>query len=42
MFATTAPPLPKPARAIAIAPTQTFGATAAQPKPTAKIAMKRT
>ena len=37
MFATTAPPFPKPASAIAAIPTQTFGATAAQPVPTAKI-----
>ena len=36
------PPFPKPKRAIAAMPTQTFGATAAQPVPTAMIAMKRT
>ena len=42
MFATTAPPFPKPTSTIAATPTQTFGATAAQPSPTAKIARKRT
>ena len=42
MFATTAPPFPKPISAIAAIPTHTFGATAAQAVPTAMIAMKRT
>ena len=42
MFATTAPPFPKPASTIAAAPSQTFGATAAPVTPSAKIASSST
>ena len=42
MFATMAPPLPKPETTIAAAPTHTSGAAAAPAIPIAKTTRKRT